>query len=147
MPPKVERVSPEVSVKEVGYFCLVMDSPESFDAVVFDAYAYALMSPKDSPSQFYLKWIVRGETVIFFPDDIRHSVMNYRFESNGDTSPLHAAGYLTMQKVGGQYTRTIWGASRSLDGVLSTESSDTYKKEQLRQRLNAEGTEPYFLIY
>lgn len=142
MPPEVKKYCPEVSVEQCECFLVSLDSKAPFDPTTFDRFALLLKSPEDIDSNFNIKWIVRGDKMIFFPRKTRHAVTNFNFEYRGDKGELKAAGFLGMLQVEKEgYERLIWGSSMDLDGMLGKGVSEKFKLETLPKLLNAEGKE------
>ena len=142
MSPLVERFSPEVAISNTGYFWIQMNTQEPLDPIVFDSYASELGFPADSPNAFSLKWIVRGDRIIFFSTEKKHSGINFGFNYREKSNIIpQAAGLLSMRKSEeGVYTRTLSDYSMTLESVLPKENSNRYKLEELPGKLNVGGT-------
>lgn len=129
MSPDVRRIWPEVPTQKAQMFVIDLAPDTPFDPIVFNAEIDQL--PLDKMGEKTYKWIVRGDCMIIFPNDQRHSEVNYAMEQRDDKEELKAAGYIAEGLSGWE----IFGESMTLDRILSVEKSDEYKLGPLKEKL------------
>lgn len=136
MSPLVEA-KPEGQEINFAYFTVDLDSPQTFDADLFDNQAEQI--GEENNREFRLKYIVIGNIMYLFPLKVQHDIAyNYIAKTLTSNLELQSSGKVTVDLL---YPpehisrRQIWGKSNTLKELLTIEASEQYKREILSSKL------------
>lgn len=136
MSPSVE-ITPERQEINFAYFTVDLDSPQTFDADLFDDQAERIGD--ENNREFRLKYIVINNKMYLFPLNIQHDAAYNAIARTLVSNPeLQSSGKVSVDLLYPRENisrRQIWGKSTTLKELLTIEASEQYKREILASKL------------
>ncbi len=138
MSPSVERTEfkgSDSSGQTESFITIGLSDPEAFDPKKFDKLVQDSIKPEFG--SYPLKYIVCGDTMYLFPDNLYHDDAESLLRAGGVTGSLQSAGRVVLILGRPGSFRTIDDHSNTLEDmeILSKHESDVYKTTVIRAKL------------